>query len=127
MEHVKYADITVGTTLPERTYLVDADEVAAYRAVLGLDPGDASVPPMFCVLLLREIRTLLPAPPGGIHAAQRFDFLAPIAVGDRITVSSRIADKYVRNDRNNVVITTTFSRHDGTALVRGTARRIWAE
>ncbi|WP_342000233.1 MaoC family dehydratase N-terminal domain-containing protein [Microbacterium sp. LWH7-1.2] len=125
MADVLFDEIEVGTVLPSRTYTIEAGEVAAYRASLGLAEGD-DVPPTFCVLLLREMRTLLPAPPGGIHAEQRFDFHSPLRIGDRIVVTSTVTEKYIRNERRNVVITTDFAREGGDLAIRGVARRIWA-
>jgi hypothetical protein len=125
MAEILFDEIEVGSVLPSRSYIVEADDVADYRASLGL-PESSVVPPMFCVILLKEMRKLLPAPPGGIHAEQRFTFHAPMQVGDRIDVTSTIVEKYVRNERRNVVISTEFTRAGGRLVARGTARRLWA-
>lgn len=125
MSEVPFDDIVVGATLPSRRYTVDADAVSSYRSALALPPADY-VPSMFCVVLMKEMRRLLPAPPGGIHAEQHFEFEEPLRIGDTIEVTSTIKDKYVRNERRNVVIATAFTRSDGVVVARGEARRIWA-
>jgi len=124
MAEVLFDDIEEGLVLPSRTYTIDQQEVAAYRTSLGL-PTTGEVPPTFVVLLLREMRNMLPAPPGGIHAGQQFEFHQPMHVGDLIEVTSTVTEKYVRNGRRNVVISTEFMR-GGESVTRGTARRIWA-
>lgn len=128
MEAVPFADIEVGQVLPTQRYEVGAEEVARYVAAVGgtaqLPAGEA--PPTFATVYLRDVRRLLPAPPGGVHAAQRFRFHAPIRVGDRITVTTRVAETYVRRERNHVVLETEIARADGTSLCSGRSVRIWA-
>jgi hypothetical protein len=125
MTYVYFDDIETGTVLPSADIRIEADAVRDYRAALGLPEADDTVPPMYCVILMKELREYLPAPPGGIHAQQQFEFVEPMNVGDLITVESTISEKFLKNERRNVLITTTFT-HEGQLLVRGTGRRIWA-
>jgi acyl dehydratase len=64
-------------------------------------------------------------PPGGILAKQEMEFLGPFYVGETLTVRARVAERFIKKEKNFVTIESVAERPDGerVAVIRVTA--IW--
>ncbi len=95
-----------------RDYLLAMDEPA------GIGPGDA-VPPLF---LLTFGRTRRPQPSKGtaVKAGDEYRFLAPVRVGDTLTLTQRLADIQVKEGRNGpmylIIGEGTFTNQRGETV-----------
>src|SRR5450756_1647156 len=56
---------------------------------------------------------------GNLHARQEFEFFAPIMVGDTVTARRQIVERYLKRDREYVVMETGCYDDDGRLLNRG--------
>lgn len=88
-----WAALTVGETFGPYRYEVSAGVVRQYRLAVGdreveeVD-GDAVAPPTILTFpFLQLIESRYVSRPGGIHAQQDFELLAPVRVGAVLTVS----------------------------------------
>ena len=123
----------VGQRLPGREFTVDPVRVEEYVLALGVDPEPgyraapgAVVPPGFFMYV-----TTYGA--GAVHDMLEFDmlrtvyggseveYLHPVRVGDRLTVTpeiSRVTEKDGRSGHLTFVeLTTRYAREDGTVVV----------
>lgn len=96
-----------GDALPPVAFAMRADEVRAYLDATGepAEHWERFVPPLALgSLALGGLMEVLPLPPGALHAAQEFEFLAPIAHGERVEVRMSVAQQSVRAGSSIVVI-----------------------
>ncbi len=56
---------------------------------------------------------------GNLHARQEFEFFAPIMVGDTVTARRQIVERYLKRDREYVVMEVGCYDDDGRLLNRG--------
>ena len=56
---------------------------------------------------------------GNLHARQEFEFFAPIMVGDTVTARRQIVERYLKRDREYVVLEVGCYDDDGRLLNRG--------
>ena len=56
---------------------------------------------------------------GNLHARQEFELFAPMMVGDTITTRRQITDRYIKRDREYVVMEASVYGADGRLLQRG--------
>ncbi|MFF5988778.1 FAS1-like dehydratase domain-containing protein [Prauserella flavalba] len=126
--------VVVGHRFPEREFYVDPVRVEEFVFALGVDPEPgyraeigAPVPPGFLMYV-----TTYGADP--VHDALEFDllrtvfggvdeeFLAPVRLGDRLTVRPRISDITEKSGGSGrltfVEVTTEYLLGDGTVAVR---------
>jgi acyl dehydratase len=126
--------VVVGHRFPEREFYVDPVRVEEFVLALGVDPAPgyraepgAPIPPGFLMYV-----TTYGADP--IHAALDLDllrtvfggtdeeFLAPVRVGDRLTVRPEITNIVEKTGGSGrltfVEITTEYVRDDGAVAVR---------
>lgn len=120
----------LGFTLPEYAFAVTAERVGKFAEAIGDSRAltdTAFVPPTFLKVIEGEgassrrivealeidLRRIL-------HAEQQFDYLAPIHVGDVLTVERRVADIYEKKggEMEFVIIETTFTGQHGTPVAR---------
>lgn len=127
MEYLTFDQIEIGRDLLPVEHLVTAEEVAMFREA----SMDESTPPDVAPLMLaasyvRRVYESMPSPPGGIHAKQQYTFHAPVRVGDRLTTSGTVGDKYVKRERNYVIVDSLTHNQDGVLVTTARATRIWA-
>lgn len=62
---------------------------------------------------------------GGVHAKQYFEFRRPVRIGETLTSTMRIVDKFIKRDRKCVVQETVVTDQNGevVCLSRGTTIR----
>ena len=56
---------------------------------------------------------------GSIHAKQAWEFVRPARIGDRVRLTVRLVDKYVRRHRPYIVMELTAVGEDGAEICRG--------
>jgi 3-hydroxybutyryl-CoA dehydratase len=54
---------------------------------------------------------------GAVHVSQEVSFLAPVRIGDTVTVVSEVTEK--REDKRRLLIASTWTNQDGVAVIRG--------
>jgi acyl dehydratase len=122
-------DVYVGRYFGGRTIDITPETVQHYAGSVddtnswyfGESPFGGAVGP--ALLLHSEVyQTLawyLPRIYGNLHARQEWDLFHPMLVGDRVTTSSTVIDRYVKRDREYVVNEVTCFAEDGRMLNRG--------
>lgn len=118
-----------GTVYPEITFVVDREQVAAFRGVFGQTEG---VPPTFMsVAEFLVIPTVVADPNLGldfsrvVHGSQEYTFERPLRDGETLTVRTRIESIRTKGANGFLTIVTELRDTDG-ALV-GTARSLMIE
>lgn len=66
-------------------------------------------------------------PPGNVHGSQKFHFYRPITIGETLTTTLSIQDKFIKKNRKWVVIKTKTYSKNQTLLLEGTMNILWAE
>lgn len=56
---------------------------------------------------------------GAVHVSQEVSFMAPVRIGDSVTVTSEITEKL--EDKRRAIISTVWTNQDGTTVITGTA------
>ena len=100
-----------GDVLPSVTFAMSGDEVRAYLDATGEahDRWSELVPPLALgALALGALMEQLPLPSGALHAAQEFEFLAPVAHDARVEVQMSVAQQAVRAGSTIVVIASVL-------------------
>ena len=135
-DYNRYDDLDIGTTLPPEPYLyeVTAEAAAAYRAIStaslagAADAGQgAEVPPMLAAVYIRGAQNALKGPPGGIHAKQRFRFRTPVRIGDQLSTTLEVVEKYEKKGRRYLVCATSTVNQDGVEVTQGQITSIWGQ
>ena len=54
---------------------------------------------------------------GAVHVSQEVSFLAPVKIGDSITVVSEVIEKI--EDKRRVIVSTVWTNQDGTTVISG--------
>ena len=98
-----------------------AAKKAGYEGVLA-PPGAW---PLF--ILDAILKSIPGRPPGGVHARQELEFGVPIRVGDVLTTTVRIADKYLKRERRYVIQETTTTNQRGEVVLIGRMTSIWGK
>ena len=135
-EYVKYDALEVGAVFPDppAMFRVTDAVVDLYLAATADDNpvhartgGDIArpAPPTLAAVYIRGALMALPAPPGGVHAKQRFTFHRPARVGDTLGTTVRIVEKYVKKGHNYVIMETTTQNQHGDTVTTGRMTRIW--
>ena len=127
--------IPIGTTFPSYEVTLTPEKIRDYvEAIEDRNPlyGDAEfaaasphggliAPPIIASIYIRQAyRKVASSPPGSVHAKQAYRFLRPHRSGERVTVTSTLADRYERKERTYVIIKTVATNQDGEKLVEAT-------
>lgn len=129
-----YDDLFVGDRYPKDPPVFDVSQEVVDRfrvATLGagavLAEGAGLAPTMLAGVYTRSAIAALKGPPGGVHAKQRFRFVRPVRVGDRLTTTLEIREKYAKNGRNYVVSRLETRAADGELVTEGQVTAIWGK
>ncbi|WP_041775799.1 hypothetical protein [Blastococcus saxobsidens] len=124
----KFDDLEVGQTWDDYTYDLTPEAVSAYRESVRLGGEDDSgdVPPMLLDTLY-PVKKSLQLPEGTLHAQESVTFLGRPAVGERVSVSLVVKEKFVKKERKFVVITQDCRASDGRLLATAEKTFVWAE
>jgi acyl dehydratase len=113
---------------------VEAGHVRRFAEAIG-DPNvrwKKEAPPTFLVALAPASIHLAEAEEygkGWLNGGNRFDYLAPVMIGDRITATGQVADVYEKEGSSGnllfIIFETTYTNQRGetVARVRGTMIR----
>ena len=116
------------------TALVEAGHVRRFAQAIG-DPNprwEKEAPPTFLVALAPVSIHLDEAEEygrGWLNGGNRFEYSAPVKIGDRITARGHIADVYEKEGSSGnllfIIFETTYTNQDGAhvATLRGTMIR----
>ena len=125
------ARIGYATEPVERT--IEAGHVRRFCEAIG-DPNPrwrAEVPPTFFVALGAESPVLPEVTAygrGTLNAGDSFEYLAPVAIGETLMVTSRLADVYEKQGSSGPMLFTVwekeYSRPGGEVVVRIRGTRI---
>lgn len=125
-----YDTLEPGQPLPAVVHEIDAAMHRDYCSSTGeqnrlfLEPDGADapliLPPAVANILSTHVLGLpgVSRPSGDIHAGQVYEFVRPIQVGDVITTSGFLAEKFERRGRKYVVIDTHSLNQDGFLVAR---------
>jgi hypothetical protein len=104
---VGYDDIAVGQTFAPQPLPVTADDVARFYRCLGETrppPEIGTRVPSFLLNELRAMKNQMRFPPGVLHAQEEIEMFSAARLGEPLSVSITIANKYIRNDKRFIVI-----------------------
>jgi acyl dehydratase len=116
------------------TATVEAGHVRRFAEAIG-DPNPRwaeEAPPTFLVALAPASRHLAEAEEygkGWLNGGNRFEYFAPVKIGDRITATGRVADVYEKTGSSGnllfIVFETQYVNQDGVVVgrLRGTMIR----
>ena len=124
----------VGEAGKPRSVTVEAGHLERFAEAIG-DPNPrwlAEAPPTFLVALVPVSVHLAEAEEygkGWLNGGNRFDYLEPVRVGDRITATAKLADVYEKTGSSGsllfIIFETEYVNQHGrpVARLRGTAIR----
>jgi hypothetical protein len=124
----------VGTAAPPITATVEAGHLKRFTEAIG-DPNprwNTEAPPTYLVALVPASMHLAEAEEygkGWLNGGNRFEYMEPVKVGDRITATGRIADVYEKTGSSGsllfIIFETEYVNQHGQTLarLRGTAIR----
>ena len=105
----------VGQQLGPYEYKVEPHVVESFRAAVG-DYEDLSCAPP--ALLTVPFLQLVGSGPGVIHAAQEFEFLAPLRVGAVLTLAGKVAAEEERRGRRYFTVEAVAVDDTGVEVAR---------
>ena len=101
-----------------RDYLLAMDEPA------DIDFGEA-VPPLFLLTMART-RRLQPTRGTAVKAGDQYQFIAPVHVGDTLTIEQRVTDIEVKKGKNGpmylIIYEGTFKNQRGETVGKRTVK-----
>ena len=125
----RYEDIQVGETSVFRKTVGEAD-IFAFCGITGdFNPihvdeeyakqtrwqGRIAHGLLVASLVTQTLSSLLGE--GAVHVSQEVSFLAPVKIGDSITVVSEVIEKI--EDKRRVAVSTVWTNQDGTTVITG--------
>ncbi len=130
--YATFAGIEVGDRFPETPLHFDVTEaqVRGFLEATGntdpaYGPDTGSAPSMLASVYLVDLLKARNSPPGGIHAKQSMRFARALRVGERLTLSASVVEKYIRRERPYVISDFTATDSDGQVVARGRITSIW--
>lgn len=128
---MKYSsdEVYVGRYFGQHQYEVTSDAIRHYCESVAVgealfserSPYDAAVAPP--LMLHSDVYAFrgwyLPHIYGNLHARQEWQFFSPALVGEKLTTTSTIVDRYVKRDREYVVNEVNCFAEDGKPVLRG--------
>lgn len=137
-----FKDIVKGQEFKPFTYKLKAEAISGYcKAVGDQNPlfndetaakGDGyprlvAPPTTAAIYAMKGFLEEVEMPPGGIHASQIFEFTYPAMVGDELTTTSKVLDKFESRGRKQVQIEAVTTNQNGQQIVRSIMNAIWPE
>jgi len=131
-DYTTFNEIAVGDRFPETPLQFDVTESRVrdfLNATGNTDPAygpeSGRAPSMLAAVYLVDLLKARNSPPGGIHAKQSIRFSRALRVGERLSLSGEVVEKYVRRDRPYVVSGFTAADESGAVVACGTITSIW--
>jgi hypothetical protein len=117
----------IGTTAPDVQAAVEAGHLKRFAEAIG-DPNPRwakEAPPTFFVALAPGSMHLAEAEEygkGWLNGGNRFEYFAPVKVGDTITAKGRVADVYEKEGSSGnllfIIFETDYVNQDGQRVAR---------
>jgi acyl dehydratase len=129
-----YEDLSVGLRFRPLEFVASAELVGRYAEIVGDDNplytdagGDAPlVPPGLWGVWGRQAYLQDHAmPAGGVLAGEDLEFIAPLRVGQKLTVQAEVTELYIRKERPRVVLEMTATDEDGRRCGLVRIHAIW--
>lgn len=135
-------DIYVGQEFPELNHFISVETINKYAEAVEdfnpifIDPkhaekkgfgGQIAHPTTAGIYILQAYKTAGGIPPGGIHAKQKFKFIAPVMSGEKLVTKARVIDKYLKRDMKFVEVETVTTGEGGQDKVYSVLTLIWAQ
>ena len=120
-----WATLTVGEEFGPYRFEVGAELVAEYRDVIGDHEvteadGVAVAPPTILTFPMLQLVEDKYAPrPGGVHASQDFELLAPVRVGAQLTVTGVLVEMSLKRGRRYFTVASTVVDDREVEVARG--------
>jgi acyl dehydratase len=140
-EYYLWDELEIGCRFPQVEYIVKNQTISEYNEAVqekndlfsskenaqryGFDSTIA--PPTMAAIYVMEAFKSIPAPPGGIHAKQRFEFIKPAMAGDLLCTSVVIVDKYIKRNKKYVEMASETFNQEGDVIVKSLMTRIWSK
>jgi hypothetical protein len=104
---VGYDDIRVGQDFPPYELRIEAADVARFYRCLGEIRPVPTAGDRIPSFLLNEIRAMkggMKLPPGVLHAQEELEMISAARLGETLTISVAISDKFIRNGKRFVTV-----------------------
>lgn len=104
---VGYDDIEVGKIFPPQMLPITADHIADFYKCLGESrpaPRAGTRVPSFLLNELRALKNQMRFPPGVLHAQEEIEMHSAARLGETLTTTITISDKYIRNEKRFIII-----------------------
>lgn len=139
---IYYDDLDVGHEFKPCEYTMTEETIRKYaEAIADQNPlyndqeaakkspyGNIIAPPTSAAIYsISAYKTEGKTPPGGIHARQKFEFVKPVFPGDRLKVTARVKDKFIKKERKYVILDVTTANQKGEVVVRSEMTAIWSQ
>jgi hypothetical protein len=102
-----YDDIRVGMEFPPYELRLEAADVARFYRCLGearTSPETGSRIPSFLLNEIRAMKGGMKLPPGVLHAQEELEMISAARLGETLTISVAVADKFIRNGKRFIVV-----------------------
>jgi acyl dehydratase len=113
-------EVHVGQDVGGRTFTVNPDDVARYRAGTASEVDTGGWAPALTdhSECYRDLSWYLPNLIGNLHARQEWELFHPVRAGDAIRSRTTVVDRYRKRNRNYVVAEVLLTDPDGRWLQR---------
>ena len=117
-----FQDIRRGELIGVIDHHLSASFVKAFCEATGQTEGipeDSGVAPpgLLTLLSTAAFRERTGRRSGDVHARHVFDQISPLHVGETVTTTSHVVDKYTRRGRRYVVYSSTTTQAEGARLI----------
>ncbi len=139
-KRLSYDQIEAGLTLPEIEFEISEERVKHYvqaiedfnpiyledeQALRAGFPRRIAPPTIGALFIMKVYADLGGQPDGTIHTQQSFKFFGPIYVGEIIRTSSRVIDKFIKRDKQYVLVETHSLNSRKELIMLGRSTFIW--
>lgn len=131
---VYFSDLFIGQEFPEFEFVITNEIVDKYLKTVEDNhevfktkdsDGKRLVPSIIASLFsFGAYKNFIENPPGSLHAKQEYEFLQPLYVGDKLIVKGKIADKYVKNGRNYIVVNSQ-AKKENQVVMKSSMTLLW--
>ena len=114
LKEFEYDKVEIGEPLGSYEYLLTQEMLDNFRA--SVDDPEAPFPTLAVKHDATALAMVYDDTTGGVNAGNEVEFFNPPIPGKKVSVTGRIADKYMRRDKPYLVIEATAIDEDGRML-----------
>jgi len=131
-EQINWDTLEIGYDLGTIEVVLDDSTVNDRVALVGWQdrcPADAGLaPPGVTIWRHWGLKIMgLPAMHASIWAKSEHEFLAPMRIGEKLTIRGQVIDKFAKRGRNYMVTEFETRNQDGDVLMRSRETGVWVE